>query len=232
MNDRDIRRYDRGTRVQTFGRQNAGDYAAGSKAKTHFTNVDGLLVQLDDAKAGQAPNRVSKETLLDALSLDLQNISRTARRIEAKENGFAAPYRLPDNTSESALTTHADSVLKCLEDQATDSAAVKTAKAALRARFLEYEMPADFVAHLRADRDAITQANQLNQGEVQGGVENTELIGQLLGKLNDEIAEIDAINHNKYTRQPEKMRAWLSASHVERAPQREKKAAPAKTPAP
>ena len=232
MNDRDIRRYDRGTRVQTFGRQNAGDYAAGSKAKTHFTNVDGLLVQLDDAKAGQAPNRVSKETLLDALSLDLQNISRTARRIETKENGFAAPYRLPDNTSESALTTHADSVLKRLEDQATDSAAVKTAKAALRARFIEYEMLADFVAHLRADRDAITQANQLNQGEVQGGVENTELIGQLLGKLNDEIAEIDAINHNKYARQPEKMRAWLSASHVERAPQREKKAAPAKTPAP
>ncbi len=225
MNDRDVRRYDRGTRVQTFGRQNAGDYAAGSKAKTHFTNVDDLLKELDDAKAGQAPNRVSKETLLDALSLDLQNISRTARRIEAKENGFAAPYRIPDNTSESAVTTHADSVLKRLEDQATDAAAVKTAKAALRARFLEYEMPADFVAHLRADRDAITEANKLNQGEVQGGVENTELIGQLLGKLNDEIAEIDAINHNKYARQPEKMRAWLSASHLERTA---KKAVPAK----
>ncbi len=200
MNDRDVRRYDRGTRVQTFGRQNAGDYAAGSKAKTHFANVGDFLKQLDDAKAGQAPNRVSKETLLDALSLDLQNIARTARRIEAKENGFAVPYRIPENTSESAVTTHADSVLKRLEDQATDAAAVKTAKAALRARFLEYEMPADFVAHLRADRDAITEANQLNQGEVQGGVENTELIGQLLGKLNDEIAEIDAINHNKYAR--------------------------------
>jgi hypothetical protein len=36
--------------------------------------------------------------------------------------------------------------------------------------------------------------------------------------------------HNKYTRQPEKLRAWQSASHVERAPQREKKAAPPKTP--
>ena len=114
-------------------------------------------------------------------------------------------------------------MLKRLEDQATDSAAVKTAKAALRARFLEYEMPADFVTDLRADRDAITQANQRNQGEVQGGVENTELIGQLLGKINDEIGELDAIMHNKYARQPEKMRAWLSASHVERAPQREKK---------
>ena len=28
--------------------------------------------------------------------------------------------------------------------------------------------------------------------------------------------------HNKYTRVPEKLRAWQSASHIERAPQREK----------
>jgi len=230
MNDRDVRRHDRATRVQTFGRENTTDFAAGSKAKTHFANLDGFMGDLDDAKAGQNPNRVSKETLLDALSLDLQNIARTARGLENRENGFAAPYRIPENTSESAVTTHADAVLKRLEDQATDSAAVKTAKAALRARFLEYEMPADFVADLRADRDAITQANQRNQGEVQGGVENTELIGQLLGKINGEIGELDAIMHNKYARQPEKMRGWLSASHVERAPQREKKAALAKTP--
>ena len=65
MKDRAIRRYDRGTRVQTFGRQTAADYAAGSKAKTHFANVDDFLKQLDDAKAGQSPNRVSKETLVD-----------------------------------------------------------------------------------------------------------------------------------------------------------------------
>jgi len=37
---------------------------------------------------------------------------------------------------------------------------------------------------------------------------------------------------NKYTRVPVKLRAWQSASHTERAPQREKKPAPAPTPAP
>jgi hypothetical protein len=177
MNDRDQRRYDRATRVQTFGTANAADFVAGGKAKTHFANIDGLIDQLDDAKAGQTPNRVSKETLLDALSLDLRNISRTAGQISATENGFAAPYRLPDNTSESAITTHTDTVLMRLEDQPADSPAAKTSKAALRARFIAYEMSADFVAHLRADRDAITEANRRNQGEVQGGVENTELIG-------------------------------------------------------
>ncbi len=45
-----------------------------------------------------------------------------------------------------------------------------------------------------------------------------------------EITTHDAIMQNKYARIPEKLRAWQSASHIERAPQREKKPAPAKTP--
>lgn len=226
MNDRDQRRYDRLTRVKTFGLENAADFAAGSKAITHFANVDGLITSLEQAKAGQTPARVSKQTLLDALTLDFQNIARTARAIELKENGFAAPYRAPDSSTERALSTHADALLRLLEDQPADAAATKTAKAALRARFIAYDLPADFVTNLRADRQAITDANQHNQSEVQGGVENTELIGQLLGRASDEVTELDAIMHNKYTRQPEKLRTWQSASRVERAPQREKKPAP------
>jgi len=89
------RRYDRATRVQTFGRDNAADFAAGSKALTLFTSLDGLMVKTDAAKADQSPNRVSKETLLDGMMLDLKNIARTARDIEKTDNGFAAPYRIP-----------------------------------------------------------------------------------------------------------------------------------------
>ena len=79
------------------------------------------------------------------------------------------------------------------------------------------------MADLRADRQAIADANRHNQDETQEGVENTELIGQLLGRVSDEVMELDAIMHNKYARNPEKLRAWQSASHIERAPQREKK---------
>lgn len=232
MNDRDVRRYERATRVQTFGRTNTADFAAGSKAKAGFTTLDGLIQQLDEAKAGQLPNRVSKETLVDSLLLDLKNIARTARIIEKDEPGFAAPYRIPDNPAEVAITTHADGVLASIEDQPGDSPTTKADKATLRTRFSEYELPTDFVAQLRADRDAITEANKHNQAENQDGVENTALIGQLLGQVNELIAQLDTIMFNKYTRQPEKLRAWQSASHVERAPQREKKTpAPAAAPA-
>ncbi len=187
MNDRDQRRYNRLTRVQTFGRENAADFAPGSKAQTHFGNVDQHLIDLDAAKAGQTPARVSKETLLDALLLDFKNISRTARSIALTENSFAEPYRIPDNPSESAITTHADALLLILEDQAEDSDATKTAKAALRAQFISYELPTDFVEDLRDDREAVRNANQHNQGETQDGVENTFLIGQILGNAADDI---------------------------------------------
>lgn len=230
MNDRDQRRYERATRVQTFGVENAAAFAPTSKAKEHFAALTGFLAALGDAKAGQTPRRVSKSTLLDALTLDLQNIARTARSIGLTENGFAAPYRLPDNTSEAALLTHADAVLKLLEDQQGDPAPLLAAKAALRTRFVAYELASDFVADLRADRDAIATANQGNQGEVLEGVENTQRISELLTKINGEIAQLDAIMHNKFARQPEKLRAWQSASRVERAPQREKK--PEEPPAP
>ncbi len=131
-----------------------------------------------------------------------------------------------------ALLTHADALLALLEDQPGDASAARTAKAALRARFIAYELPADFVPDLRADRRAVAEATQRNQGETQGGVENTSLIGQLLEQAGREVQELDALIHNKYARQPEKLRAWASASRVERSPQRERKPAAAPTASP
>jgi hypothetical protein len=47
------------------------------------------------------------------------------------------------------------------------------------------------------------------------------------------ITQFDAVMHSKHSRNPDKLRAWQSASHIERAPQREKKpAGGAASPAP
>ena len=129
---------------------------------------------------------------------------------------------LPLNNKEAGL----------LEEAQTDTAAEKTAKTALRARFTAFEISVDFVASLRHDRDAIDTANGHNQTQVQDGVENTALIGKLLGEINVEVDFLDTIMGNKYELQPEKLRAWESASRVERAPVRAKKDKPASTHAP
>ena len=239
MNDRDQRRYDRLTRISTFGTANAADFATSAKAKGHFKNIADHITALDAAKAGQLPARASKETLIDALRLDLKNIARTARSIELKHNGFAAPYALPHNPAESAITTHSDAVLKLLEDNndpiadGGDTPDQKAAKAALRARFVEYLLPADFVEDLRADRDAISATNTHNQTETQSGVEDTARISQILAQAAEDVQELDAMFANLYTRDPAKLHAWQRASRVERAPVREKKpAVPTPTPTP
>jgi hypothetical protein len=89
MNDRDKRRYDSFKRVQKFGDDNAADFAAGSVAQTNLTIVDQVIAGLDKAKAGQVGNaNTSMDTLLNAVRLDIQSITRTAAAMDQDEPGF------------------------------------------------------------------------------------------------------------------------------------------------
>lgn len=62
------------------------------------------------------------------------------------------------------------------------------------------------------------------------GVGNTAAITTLLAQAQELITRLGAAAHNKYSRAPDKLRAWQSASHIERAPRRAKKPAAAATP--
>ena len=62
MSDRKARLYEMGDRVQTFGKDNTADFAAGSKAAGHFASVEQIIKDLDTAKAGQ-PGGTAKEVL-------------------------------------------------------------------------------------------------------------------------------------------------------------------------
>ena len=188
MNDRDQRSYDRLTRVRTFGLENDADFAPTSKARTHFANVDQHIKDLDAAKAGQTPARGSKETLIEELRADLKNISRTARAITLTDATFpSGSYRLPENPAESALLTLADAVLANFEPAPGDSPKTLADKTALAARFIAYELPADFVGDLRQDLNAVRQTTQSNQGETQEGVENTAAIAEILPRAAQDV---------------------------------------------
>ena len=221
MNDRETRRYQTFGRIQTFGKTNTADFAPAGEAVKRFTNIAKVITDLDAAKAGQqSGGATAKEVLLDALRLDLQNVARTARAIDQDEPGFATKYRLPDSPSQTALLTAADAVL------------VELKKAGVAAKFIAHELPADFVQHLTDDRKAVDDAQDAEESDDSEGVESTAAVGRLIRDGMKEVHYLDAIMHNKYARTPEKLRAWQSASHIERAPQREKKAAPGKTATP
>lgn len=215
MNDRETRRYDMFTRVQTFGRDHAADFAPGGKAATHLASLAQITADLDTAKATQEGGRATaKVVLLDALRLDLQDIARTARALDAAEPGIADRFRLPDSPGQTALLT------------AADSAVQELAKPGVPAKFLAYELPAGFVQDLRDDLAAIRAADAAMDSADQEGVASTAAVGQLIRAGMAEVTQLDAVVRNKYARHAETLRAWQSASHVERAPQREKKPVP------
>lgn len=216
MNDRETRRYDMFGRVLTFGQNNTADFAEGGEAKKHFASLAQTLKDLDTEKARQlGGGTTSKEVLFDALRLDLQNIARTARAIAQDSPGFADSFRPPESPSQTALLTTADACIAELN------------KPGVAAKFIAHEMPADFAQALADDRKAIDDAKDAAHGEDNENVQSTAAIGRLIKAGMKEVNYLDAIMHNKYARNPDKLRAWQSASHIERAPQREKKAAPA-----
>lgn len=200
-------------RVQTFGQTNASDFAADSKATGHFTNTGNIIQQIDAAKALQkGGDATAKEVLLDGLRLDLQNIARTARAIEQDQPGVVAKFRLPDSPSQTALLT------------AVDAFIVELKKPGVTEQFIAHELSAEFVKNLEEDRKAAAAAQDAEESKDAEGVKNTAAIGRLIRDGMKEVNYLDAIVHNKYARNPEKLRAWESASHTERAPQREKPA--------
>jgi hypothetical protein len=60
--------------------------------------------------------------------------------------------RIPDNTSEFAVATRTDTRPLPLEGQVADSAVVNAS-----VPFIEYELPNDFAAPLRADRMTVAE---------------------------------------------------------------------------
>ncbi len=233
MNDQNTRRYDRAKRAQTFGKENTADFASGSQAATQFAALDAGIQKVDDAKAGQAAGtgNAAKVSLLDALAIDLRNVRRTAMAIAQDEPGFADAFPAAEHNDISTLTT-ADTYLGQFEIKPNDDHGAQIAKTRLVDRFVSHELPATFVTDLRTDRDAVEGATETVEGKRQNIIEDTGAIETGLRAIGKAIRYLDAIMHNKYNRNPEKLRAWKSAAHLERAPQRKRKDEPPAPPKP
>ncbi len=230
MNDRETRRYDMFGREKTFGQTNNTDFAPTSEAAKHFANLNLIITGLDKAKAAQTGGGVTaKSVLLDVLRLDVQNVTRTARALDQDNPGLADQFPVPASASDHDLLTCADSILSQLAIDPADDAAAKAAKTALTAKFVAHELPADFVTRLQTDRTAIDNADDDVESDDEEGVSSTSAVGRLIKAGMKESNYLDAIMHNKYTFDADKLRAWQSASHIERAPQHAKPA-PAPTP--
>ena len=210
MNDREVKRYEMFNRVVTFGQDNAADFPASSKAVELFAKLKLAIKQTDEARASQQGGRATaREVVMDALRIDMKNIVRTAREIGDEVPGFADRFSLPNDSSQPALVTAANRML------------VELGKEGVAAQFAGYELPETFVADLADDLDELeSRRREMNSADAKG-VASTATLGAAIQSGLQVVGKLNAIMHNKYTRQPERLRAWKSASHTERAAHRE-----------
>jgi hypothetical protein len=212
MNDAHRRSYERGSRVDAFMAANAADFPAGSKGadvaarlKTELARI----AELDVAKATSASTRQKNSTgrrdLRDSLRTQLAAVSDTAEVIARDHAEFKGlfPRTRPDQSDQTLIAV---------------ARSFSSAAAPLKARFVEYEMPPDFVERLKSDADAFEgQINRQTEGA--GASVNTNAsIGDALGRVDDSVERLEVIVRNKYRADPARLAAWESASRLERAP--------------
>lgn len=214
MKDREKRRYNTCTNVKAFGLDYLDDLAPDSAGRRYLNDVDAAIIRMDAAKSQQNhPRATASEVLYDALLLDLKAISKTARAIAQDEPAFADSFTLT-TYNPAALLTAADRFILALE------------KDGVACRFTALAMPAEFVQNLRDDVATIRKTQlELDSGTT-AAVAKTKAVGLGVSEGLKAINYLDAIVTNKYGRNAEIMRAWQTASHIERAPQREKKTPP------
>ena len=118
---------------------------------------------------------------------------------------------MPPQRSQTALLTAVDATLLHLDTPG------------VTAQLVAHGLPADFVKHLAADRLEVVNARDEMKGTDHAGVVSTAAIDRLMRTGTKEVKYLDAIVRNTYARTSDQLRAWESASSVERRARRKKK---------
>ncbi len=216
MQDADRRRYEMLVRVRDFGAAHAAAFPAQSRGAELFAALTATVRELDThataQTTGQSVARAStggKATARAALLEDLEAIRRTARAIALDNPDFLDSFRLPRGR---------------LNDQQllTTARAFAAAALPLKADFIRNELPADFLDDLDSDIKEFEQAITGQNLSTDTHVAATQAIDDGLDRGFNLVRQLDAVVRNKFTNDAATLAAWLSASHVERAPKTKK----------
>lgn len=222
MNDRVTRYYNRFNAVITYVKARLASFVSPSAVPGYYAKLQQVVADMEEAGAGKVPGDAGTVGAIEALRTDIGNIHRTAVAIDPENSRDIAPqFPLPSNTATSVINT-ADAYIKALTPQPTDSPAQQTAKASLVDELAAHELDPDFVAHLKSDRAALPTARETQTTLKQQQVQDTKALETLIQTGIGLTNKLDACMRNKYTRDADNLRAWISASHLERAPQRDK----------
>lgn len=219
MTDKDNAVIDTLGRINRFATANLAAFPAGSNATTDFARAAAIAAELipSDSVPGIPASSATgaRNHLFDEVWEDLLAIADTARTIARKEPGFAADFRLGDDTHREIITTAA-AFLENLQDPATV------------AKFIAYALPADFVQDLQTDLAAIDDRKSEQTDDRINDIGDNAHNRALVKEARELIKTLNTSVKNRFRRDPEILAEWATASRIHRTG----RAVPDETPPP
>jgi hypothetical protein len=223
MNNLEIRRYNMLLRVRDFGANEAAAFPAASFGGQLFAAVNsaisGLIAHAAVQSSGAEQQSVASKEVARANLLDnIEVISRTAKAMALDTPGLEAKFRLPRRASDAVLLNRARAYMADAQP--------------LKAEFLKYALPDDFLEDLQADISAFEVASTIKNTTRGSRVGAKVSIDESLTKGLKAVRQLQALVKNKFRDNAAKLAAWASASHVEQASGKPKTELPPNPPNP
>lgn len=207
MNDKDNAVIETLGRITRFAVSHLAAFPAGSIATTDFARSAAIAAELipSDSKPGTpaSPATGARNHLFDEVWEDLLAIAETARSIARKEPGFAADFRLGDDTHREIIAT-ATEFLEKLQVPATAT------------KFIAYSMPADFVTDLQTDLAAIDDKKSEQTDDRIEDIGDNAHNRTLVKEARDLIKSLSTSVKNRFRRDSEILAQWATASRIHR----------------
>ncbi|MEP6788869.1 MAG: hypothetical protein ABJB40_10590 [Acidobacteriota bacterium] len=211
MNDSDRRRYEMLVRVRQFGLDNTADFTgiAAAKFTQVGTKVDEIEAKSSEQQAGfgeSAQQFNVKDTAREDLREEMSVISRTAKSMEYEFDGISSKFFFQRNLNDVSMHAKAQ--------------AFYTESLTYNADFISYGLPSTFRSDLKSASDAFELSFSSTASAVADQVAATADTSAKIREGMVMVRILDGIVKNKYSADPGKLAAWLSASHVEKAPKK------------
>ena len=209
MTDAERNYYNAFVRMRDFGVANNDVIKNSAVALSNFALVSAGVDMIEGSGAVQSSGAISegvvqKEFVLADLLASMRAINRTARSLAVDNPSVAELFRMPHGNNEQQTLAAAR--------------AFHTNAIPLQQQFIDYGMPADFLADLQADivayEEAITDKNEA----LDAGVGATANIGATVKDTLKAVRRLRGIVPNLFAGNAAKLAEWKSASHVEKLP--------------
>jgi hypothetical protein len=201
-------------------------FPVGSPGHDSYVTVDASIKSMERLASTQAlqghaarEKTTQKQSAEDALHANMEAISRTARSMSRRFPGMEEKFRLPSRKDGQTWLAF--------------GRAFATEAEPLAEEFVSRGLAPDFIDDLRARILAVEQSSDGRAKQTTNRIASTTGVGEAAEEGLAAVRELDAVVRNIYASNEAELAAWLSASHVERAPRRaEEEEAPPSPPAP